>query len=232
MITAPDALVNLRDLGTVHPRLRHGVLLRSDAPHPGDVHAEYQVSWPPRTVVDLRGVDETGTPHPLGDLAQVVELPILGAAVEDYSTLPPLDVVYAGMLQAPRSGQLVKAVEAVATAPTPVLVHCAAGKDRTGVVVAVVLRLLGIEHDAIVADYVLTELAMDGILARWQRRMEILELASELPEVPGDHVRALPATMRTFLDRLDGREGGAEGWFVASGGALDTLAALRERLLG
>lgn len=63
--------------------------------------------------------------------------------------------LYGSLLQPPAATRLVRTIHAVATAP--VLVHRTAGKDRTGTVIAVVLRLVGVEPVAIAADYAATE---------------------------------------------------------------------------
>jgi hypothetical protein len=64
----------------------------------------------------------------------------------------PLLTSYRHMLTK-RRALLVEALEAVATAPGAVVFHCTAGKDRTGVVAAVLLSVVGVADDAIVDDY-------------------------------------------------------------------------------
>ena len=49
----------------------------------------------------------------------------------------------------------------------PALVHCAAGKDRTGVFVALVLDAIGVERDAVVADYALSAEQVEALFRRW-----------------------------------------------------------------
>ena len=56
-----------------------------------------------------------------------------------------------------------------AGADGPVLVHCAAGKDRTGIAVALILRLLGVDRDLVLADYILSEQASEAIDRRLNR---------------------------------------------------------------
>ena len=53
----------------------------------------------------------------------------------------------------------------VADGGTPALFHCSAGKDRTGVLAALLLDLAGVEHDAIVADYALTSERMEAVFS-------------------------------------------------------------------
>ncbi len=63
-----------------------------------------------------------------------------------------------------------QALEVIAEADNaPVVIHCAAGKDRTGVLTALVLRLLGVAEEDVIADYALTGLATPRAIAHWQR---------------------------------------------------------------
>lgn len=96
---------------------------------------------------------------------------------------------------------------------TPVVFHCSAGKDRTGVTAAVLLGLAGVDHTTIAADYHLTGLAMDDLLA-WVRAAHP-ESADSMTEQPPVFLACPPQAMLTFLDELDGRHGDMEG-FVRS----------------
>ncbi|HEX4811771.1 MAG TPA: tyrosine-protein phosphatase [Nonomuraea sp.] len=88
------------------------------------------------------------------------------------------------------------ALETIAQADNaPVVIHCAAGKDRTGVLTALVLSLAGVAEDDIVADYALTGLATERFIADWGRRHP------GVPLWPGFGL-APAATMRFFLDDL------------------------------
>jgi len=106
---ALDLLANLRDLGGLDTEAgghtRSGVLLRSAAPQPGDRHPGLS-SWPPATVLDLRGPGElAGRPHPLAAAGAVVHaLPLLDREVHagpngtDWSKIPDLGTAYLGFL--------------------------------------------------------------------------------------------------------------------------------------
>ncbi|MFG1948457.1 tyrosine-protein phosphatase [Nonomuraea sp. NPDC048826] len=92
--------------------------------------------------------------------------------------------------------ELRRTLEVVATAPGPLLFHCKSGKDRTGMVAALVLSLLDVAEDDIVADFALTELATDHLLAVWRAAHPGRE-----PRWPG-YGRAPGDIMRLFLDDL------------------------------
>jgi protein tyrosine/serine phosphatase len=102
----------------------------------------------------------------------------------------------------------------VAPGGVPVLVHCAIGKDRTGVLVALLLAAAGVEREAIVADYALSHQAVSHIREQLEQSDAFRALAKQLPAFV---FGATPETMELFLDRLEERWGGAEGYFVASG---------------
>jgi protein-tyrosine phosphatase len=110
----------------------------------------------------------------------------------------------------------------------PAVVHCTAGKDRTGVVVALVLDLVGVEPEAIVEDYALTDARMELVMARIRgegfhaKRLDAAHVAIE---------RADAAFMRTFLELLDEHHDGARGWARAAGLDDDVLDRLTELLV-
>jgi protein tyrosine/serine phosphatase len=108
------------------------------------------------------------------------------------------------------------------------IVHCAAGKDRTGVVVALALSAAGVPRDAIVADYVATGDRLDAVLERLRASPTY---APDLDGLPADVHRPRAATMERFLALLDERTGGPVGWLAAAGFGSDEVAALRARLI-
>ncbi|MEZ5322112.1 MAG: tyrosine-protein phosphatase [Microthrixaceae bacterium] len=102
----------------------------------------------------------------------------------------------------------------IADAPDGVLFHCTAGKDRTGVVAASLLGMLGAERSVIIEDYAQSRTAMLGIVDWYRSRMD------PPPEDPPDEAEltrlversASPATMAGVLDEIDRRHGGFVGW--------------------
>jgi protein-tyrosine phosphatase len=121
--------------------------------------------------------------------------------------------------------ELRAALEVVADRPGPVVVHCTSGKDRTGLVVAVVLGLLGVGEGHVVADFALTGLATERLRADWQ--------AANPGRVPwAAYGEAPPELMRLFLRGLDERYGSLRGYAYDAVGVTDDLVArLRDRLL-
>jgi protein tyrosine/serine phosphatase len=107
------------------------------------------------------------------------------------------------------------------------IVHCAAGKDRTGVVVALALTAAEVTREAIIADYVATGEVLDEILDRLRRSTTYAE---DLDDRPVDSHRPRAATMRRFLETLDERYGGPLAWLEKAGFGPDGVAVLRTRL--
>jgi protein tyrosine/serine phosphatase len=136
---------------------------------------------------------------------------------------------YLGYLR-DRPDSIVAALRAMAAADGGVtVVHCAAGKDRTGVVVALALSVVGVTRPAVVADYVATSDRLDAVLDRLRATDTYL---ADLDDEPTYVHRPRAATMERFLGVLDERFGGPLGWLESAGFGAGDVAALRARLLG
>lgn len=122
---------------------------------------------------------------------------------------------------------VVGALRAVTAAAGASIVHCAAGKDRTGVVCALALTVAGVEREAVVADYALTAERIDAVVTKLAARATYAEDMTRR-DVTSHTPRA--ETMRRVLDLLDQRDGGPLAWLTAHGFGPDEQAALRTRL--
>jgi protein-tyrosine phosphatase len=110
----------------------------------------------------------------------------------------------------------------------PALVHCTAGKDRTGVVCAVVLSAAGVTEDAVVADYAATS---DHIAGVFDQLRGNVAYAQRLAEIPEEMSGAAPETMQEFLEALRSQYGGARGYLRGAGVKRETLERLETVLL-
>lgn len=109
----------------------------------------------------------------------------------------------------------------------PAVFHCAAGKDRTGVLAALILSAVGVERAAVVADYTDTQANLAPILER---------LAANPPPghvpAPPSRLTVDPGTMERFLAGMDEHHGGAARWMATAGGDPDLPDRLRAVLVG
>jgi len=108
----------------------------------------------------------------------------------------------------------------------PAVFHCAAGKDRTGILAALVLGSLGVSRSYIIGDYALTAAGMERMFA-WTRR-EFPEKAERLADVPAAFLAALPEAMAGLLDGLDAEYGSIREYVLSIGvseAAIESLAA-------
>jgi protein-tyrosine phosphatase len=170
---AIEGLVNLRDLGGLQTAsgaiTRTGRLLRSESPHrltEDGMRAMLDLGI--GAVIDLRTTSEREQrPSPLIDAGvRTLHAPIFTDEEEYPDHLATAGEVYCWWLRERRNG-VARAMTAVADAPSaPILVHCHAGKDRTGVVVALVLRLAGVSIDDIAEDYATSGVQLADMLAR------------------------------------------------------------------
>lgn len=123
---------------------------------------------------------------------------------------------------------IARIVESLARPGVPALVHCTLGKDRTGVVVAVVLASVGVVEEDIVADYMRTRGQNDRLVGRL---LELPAYRSRLAALPAEVFDVMPETMTRFLDELARRHGGATGYLRSNGVSRSVLDALAAQLV-
>ena len=237
-----DGAHNFRDLGGLPTAdgavTRAGVMFRSDALHhlePTDV--DHLVGLGMRTIIDLRSrveLERTGR-GPLEDTDIGWMHAPLTNSDGGVQALPPalaegdLGRHYVESLDE-RTETLAQVITHLATSENlPAVFHCTAGKDRTGMVAALVLSLVGVHDDVIVEDYALTDDRMHLV-------MERIRASGDYPEplapVAASVARAEAHSMETFLAALSRAYGGAEGWARDAGIPVSTLASLRAVLVG
>jgi len=173
---------------------------------------------------DVFAVEED---DPMGDLPSGwMESILPRQAAEHDQAEPPAVRSYLGYL-ADRGDNVLGALRAITAGSGAAVVHCAAGKDRTGVVVALALSVAGVPHEEIVADYAMTAEVIDALVAKlaasptYAEDMEQRDVASHTPRAE---------TMDRVLTLLDERFDGPVGWLDAHGFGADERAALRSRL--
>ncbi len=127
-----------------------------------------------------------------------------------------------------RPDSIVAALRLIAHGDGATIVHCAAGKDRTGVVVALALDAVGVDRSAIVDDFVRSGDRMKQIIARLTASHTYVD---DIKDVPFDRHIPQRATMETFLANLDDAHGGTSKWLREHGWTDDDADSLRAALV-
>jgi protein-tyrosine phosphatase len=127
-----------------------------------------------------------------------------------------------------RPDSVVGALRLIADTDGATIVHCAAGKDRTGVVVALALAEIGVAREAIVDDYAQSAERIEAIFARLKASRTYND---DLANQSIDKHSPRAATMEHLLDALETKFGGASEWLREHGWTDDDAAALRKHLL-
>jgi protein-tyrosine phosphatase len=249
-----EGAVNVRDLGALPTddggQTVAGRLLRADNLQelsPSDVsRLVHDIGL--TTVVDLRSSAELASEGPapldavpavrhvhhpvvpeIGEATDVVAEALLLKKMQDRSRFPsdPTCGHYLGYLE-DRPDQVLGAVRSIAHDQGAALVHCAAGKDRTGVVVALALTAAGVRRQAVVADYAATGERTEAIIGRLRRSPTY---ARDIDSLPADAHRPRAETMAAFLEQMDSRYGGVDRWLTEHGLDDSELDLLRAKLL-
>jgi len=165
-------MYNVRDLGGLPTQsggtTRTGWFVRGDSPHTITNDAQQQfLDYGIHTVIDLRYEQERQVmPNPLATQPSLRyhALPLFtGGAVAQKTDLLNMDVFYQHLLRTAQT-EIAQVFAHMAQSTGAVFFHCRAGKDRTGIIAALLLDLADVEHEAIVQDYVATEHHIQGLL--------------------------------------------------------------------
>ena len=225
-------LINARDLGGLRGpggQVRPGALIRSESlVRLTDDGRAAMLAHGVTTVVDLRMASELAErPNPLRSHPGFRNLPLIERVPEN--PMPEFDSAEASYLDmlATFGARVSAIVRGVAdAAPGGVLVHCAAGKDRTGVVIALLLSVAGVDRSDIAEDY--------GMSRAWDDRM-VEEWLVAQPAADRERLRQMyltrTETILAMLARLDERYGGVHGYLAAIGVEDGVLERVRRRLL-
>ncbi|GAA1949468.1 tyrosine-protein phosphatase [Agromyces allii] len=229
---------NFRDVGGLPAAtgtVRDGVLFRSDGLYRiGDEGREQLRELGVGIVIDLRDEQEAARmPDDLDGLdVEVLRLPVFeGSGASQGAAGISLEALYDRIvtLHAPI---VVDAVREIASAgERGVLVHCTAGKDRTGVVIAITLLAVGVDRDAVIEDYARTE---GNLAGEWLEEMIELIGRYGVPDSPA--LRTLMGgspreAIESAIETIERAHGNTREYLLASGLSLDELARLEQLLV-
>ena len=232
-----DGCFNVRDVGGYATEdgatIRWRTLLRADSlSRLTPAGCDALVSHGVRTIVDLRGAAEADEDiHPFGPKgSHVGSAGYLHWPVRDPEDLE-LEALFnatTGLLAtyqlnvdrcAPR---LAAVVRAFADAPEGgVLIHCQVGKDRTGIVIALLLALAGVPNETIVADYAPSGANIRPLYDQWHAAGR---------SVSYDAWQSHPGTMQALLEHLERTHGGVQAYLLAGGLTPEEITRVRARL--
>lgn len=238
---ACDGAFNVRDLGGYRAgdgrTVRWRTLFRADGLHrveAADRDVLAALGW--RTVLDLRTVVEVESGSYVRDGVDVVHLPLLretwdAAALAAHDAEPVAFLAARYLEMAEHGADAIAAAFEVLAASTrlPVVFHCSAGKDRTGVLAALVLATLGVDDDEIADDYHRSAAAMDGLVA-WITAHRP-EVAEHIARQPAAFLACPPQAIVAFLDGLRARHDGVHGYLADIGVDARTIESLADVLL-
>jgi protein-tyrosine phosphatase len=236
-LLAWEGCYNARDVGGYAAadgrQVRWGALLRSDNLCQLTGRGREQlIEAGITTVIDLRSANELEIDPPPygantaeGAVPRYLNIPVLD--YDDQETIARLAWAmtttgrdYCVMLDGFRR-HFGRVLQAIADArPGGVLVHCHAGKDRTGLVVALLLSLAGVPNEVVVADYAASQQHLQRLVEE--------RLRSGLSAM---HIGSPPGAMVELLTWLEREHGGAMGYMRAAGLDDDAIVRLRERLI-
>jgi protein-tyrosine phosphatase len=129
---------------------------------------------------------------------------------------------------ATRPDSIVAALDAIASSKGAAIVHCAAGKDRTGTVVGLALKVIGVSDDLVIADYAASAERVPAIMARLRSSTAY---AANLQDKTVAQQSPTTDTMRLLLAALEERHGGVLGWLGDQGWTRADTDRLRRKLL-
>ncbi|MET0546894.1 MAG: tyrosine-protein phosphatase [Caulobacterales bacterium] len=248
------SLLNFRDVGgldTVHGKpVKKGVIYRSEGPASFLAqHRRELTDLNIKLVCDLRSATERElAPNDWAGPARLLHVELFGdlhgkrsAAMQALANSSDaeearliLEKSYSKM-PARLAPHMTKVISALASGEVPALVHCTAGKDRTGVLVGLLLELAGVDREAVVADYLRSEIYEQNLRKGTVPLPDYFEKRLGVrfhEEVAGAMARVDARLLNAALRAVDQEWGSAEAYFAVAGVDVETRAAFVRVMLG
>ena len=239
---------NFRDIGGIpaneNGMIRKGIVYRSANPDKiskEDIIRLRELNI--RTVVDLRAPDEIKKRRRSVDHAVTLSLPLdfqkttrerlkpylykkgTEKILADISNQLYLDILDASAPAFRQIAELLSSGEG-----SPLLIHCFAGKDRTGIIVALILLALGTDSQFIIDDFMKSN---DALLPYFKRRLRIRKIIT-FGYFPSNRMLSVitvkQRNINSVIDRVNNHYGGIEGYLASAGFDISKMKDLREKL--
>lgn len=243
------SVLNFRDVGGISvpggKRIREGIIFRSANPDRiSRKDSEKLRSLNIRTIIDLRAPHESNKQSGATDHAEILSLPLdfrhttterlkpvirrrnSEDAISDISNSLYLEILDAA---APVFGQLMDILDSPGR--WPVLIHCHAGKDRTGIVVALLLLTLGAERQLIIDDFMVSNISLFPYFRRYLFIRTILTFGFYPYRNMLFAIQVKQRNIESVLDRIENHYGGIEAYLRSAGFDLSKLREIRNTLL-
>lgn len=241
-----ESVLNFRDLGGYRTREGH-ILAWRRLFRSGELHhitrrdiTKLKEEIGLRSVIDLRSsiqLEQLGV-GPLSELGvKYYNIP-LSIIIDSDNSKEKLEFrafsnsgeVYLYRVRRKEYGRrIVEALEIIADPENhPLVFHCNAGKDRSGIITAIVLGVLGVADEDIIEDYTLTAPYMKEFINRWNNDPKTAEVHKNLPEY---QLQASPKSMALFLSTLKKEYGSVRGYVEAQGAEMSLIPRLERALL-
>lgn len=243
------SLLNFRDLGGIavagNMKVKHGMIFRSANPDrlsAKDLYKLRQLNV--RLIIDLRATHELRKRSVSPDRIEKLTLPLdfqfktrerLKPVIYDKDAHSRIEEIsnglYLEILDATLSiiGPVMKSL--ASPDRTPVLIHCQVGKDRTGIVIAIILLALGADRELVIEDYLKSN---DALLPFFKRLFLIRKIISFGFFPYGNMLFAVSVKRRnieSIIDRIENHYGGIEAFLRKAGVDDKTLAEIKHRML-
>lgn len=243
------AAINLRDFGgfvTIDgSRMKTGLLYRSGNLQKLSASNHLAISkLHLQTIIDFRSMEEQdkspGTfpgsrkvslPCNIEQITRSRLRPLLLRRYADAEIVEAIDSVYKDMvhLMVVPIGEMIRII--LNPSDCPILIHCRAGKDRTGFAAAVIQWAMGVDHETVMREYLASNEFISPKISKALKRLRLFTLGL----FPKGNLQAAFEVRAQYLETafsvIGNEYGGLEGYLAAGGVNLEDLEGLKQRLL-